>query len=112
MFLFLYSFLFWLIDYSIKNLIEKTNSSDSIPPRKIVKANIKDNGKEVEISGVGNGPVSAMLDALKNHSGMLLDVVTYAENSIGSGSETKAASYFELKDQQGRIVWGVGVDNE
>ncbi|EGG09913.1 uncharacterized protein MELLADRAFT_95298 [Melampsora larici-populina 98AG31] len=100
-----------LIDYSISNSIEKTTSSDPTP-RKIVKANIKDNGVEVTISGVGNGPVSAMLDALKNHSGMLLDVVTYAENSIGSGSETKAASYFELKDQQGRIVWGVGVDND
>lgn len=101
-----------LIDYSISNVTEKSSDPDSAPPRKIVKANIKDNGKEVTVSGVGNGPVSAMLDAMKNHSGMLLDVVTYAENSIGSGSETKAASYFELKDQQGRIVWGVGVDND
>ncbi|KAH9813847.1 hypothetical protein DFH28DRAFT_1096070 [Melampsora americana] len=101
-----------LIDYSIQNVTNETELSSDSTPRKIVKAKIRDHGKEVTISGTGNGPVSAMLNALKNHSGMLLDVVTYAENSIGSGSETKAASYFELKDQQGRIVWGVGVDND
>lgn len=104
-----------LMDYSITSLPAKQPDQPAgaeAATRKIVSARITDNGQEVSISGEGNGPVSAMLDALKTHCNLHLDVVSYFENSIGSGSETKAASYFELQDQRGRIVWGVGIDNE
>ncbi|KAG0152187.1 hypothetical protein CROQUDRAFT_650263 [Cronartium quercuum f. sp. fusiforme G11] len=106
-----------LIDYTITNVSQTSHkpsdhSATSDTLRKRISARIIDDGKELKISGEGNGPVSAMLDALKTHCNSVLDVVSYSENAIGSGSETQAASYFELRDQQGRIVWGVGVDND
>ncbi|CAH7685722.1 2-isopropylmalate synthase [Phakopsora pachyrhizi] len=106
-----------LDEYSISNAPARpqafdpeTAAEDQSQVRKVLMAKILENGKEVQIVGDGNGPVSAMLSALRSHCGLMLDVVSYSEKAIGSGSETKAATYMELKDERGRHVWGVGVD--
>lgn len=72
---------------------------------------ITDKGIEKKISGTGNGPVSSLLNALKS-SGIELDVKELAEHSIGSGADTRAASYIELVNPEGRRIWGVGVDED
>lgn len=95
--------------YSISDA-PATPHSVHAPTRKVLTTTIFDNNRKVQLVGDGNGPVSAMLSALSTHCGRILDVVSYSETAIGTGSETKAASYIELRDERGRNVWGVGID--
>ncbi|KAH9465296.1 hypothetical protein Pst134EA_013186 [Puccinia striiformis f. sp. tritici] len=62
-----------------------------LPLRKLLKASILKDKKPVELSGEGNVPVSAMMNAMRTHCGLMLDVVSYSKKAIGSGSETKAS---------------------
>ncbi|QRW15082.1 2-isopropylmalate synthase [Ceratobasidium sp. AG-Ba] len=67
------------------------------------------------IRGEGNGPLSALLDALRGHLGIDLSVREYSEHSIGEGTSVKAASYIELvkpntNDKATGGFWGVAVD--
>ncbi|TRM58613.1 hypothetical protein BD626DRAFT_550633 [Schizophyllum amplum] len=48
------------------------------------------------IRGDGNGPLSALLDALRKHLDIDLTVREYTEHTIGEGGDAKAASYVEL----------------
>ncbi|CAE6425632.1 unnamed protein product [Rhizoctonia solani] len=70
------------------------------------------------IRGEGNGPLSALLDALRGHLDLDLSVREYSEHSIGEGTSVKAASYVELvkpdTDPNNKTIggyWGVGVDS-
>ncbi|CAE6495541.1 unnamed protein product [Rhizoctonia solani] len=70
------------------------------------------------IRGEGNGPLSALLNALRGHLDLDLSVREYSEHSIGEGTSVKAASYVELvkpdADPNNKMTggyWGVGVDS-
>lgn len=72
------------------------------------------------IRGNGNGPVSALLDALRTHLDLDFVVREYNEHSIGEGTNVRAASYIELvepvnktkTDIAARGWWGVGVESD
>jgi 2-isopropylmalate synthase len=74
-------------------------------------ASIRDRGKEITITGRGNGPIDAFMDALKKHSGIDLKVVDYREHSVGAGSDANAVAYVEMAMTDGRKVFGVGKDS-
>jgi 2-isopropylmalate synthase len=69
---------------------------------------IIDGNTERTINGVGNGPVSSLLDALNKDCDIKLSVREFTEAAIGQGSDTRAASFVELVDSQGNGTWGVG----
>ncbi|PSS31075.1 hypothetical protein PHLCEN_2v2407 [Hermanssonia centrifuga] len=73
------------------------------------------------IRGDGNGPLSALLDALCTHLDIDFTVREYSEHAIGEGSNVKAASYVEIvrggqevKDarKSAESWWGVGADSD
>ena len=72
------------------------------------------------VRGFGNGPLSAILDALKSHLAIDLAIREYSEHSIGEGTAVKAASYVALIDPRNMTKnataasgsWGVGVDSD
>ncbi len=68
------------------------------------------------IRGDGNGPLSALLDAIRVHLAIDLTIRDYTEHAIGEGKEAKAASYVELVpagDRKSRQSWwGVGIDSD
>jgi 2-isopropylmalate synthase len=67
------------------------------------------------IRGDGNGPISALHDALLTYLHIDLSVREYSEHAIGEGHNAKAASYVELVPTTDRksteTFWGVGVDS-
>ena len=66
----------------------------------------------ITITGQGNGPISAFIDAISNKFGILFEVVNYQEHSLGSGSSSKAATYIELSYVNGaneKLATGVVV---
>ncbi|MFI5627149.1 2-isopropylmalate synthase [Nocardioides sp. NPDC051685] len=64
-------------------------------------------GEKRTYKGVGNGPVAAFVDALKE-AGAEIRVLDYAEHALSSGGDAKAAAYVEC-EIAGEIVWGIGI---
>ena len=75
-----------------------------------VNAKVCFNGEVHEISGTGNGPISAMVTALRNHFGLQFKLADFGQNTRSSTSKAEAAAYVELKNSDGKSVFGAGID--
>ena len=69
-------------------------------------------GSRQTITGEGNGPVSAFVDAIStlDHHVRVLD---YAEHALSAGGDALAAAYVECEvgeRENSVVVWGVGMD--
>jgi 2-isopropylmalate synthase len=73
-------------------------------------AHLLRDGAPITISGSGNGPIAAFIDALERHLGLAVDVVDYAEHALSAGHEASAAAFVELTDGARDVRWGVGID--
>ncbi len=71
-------------------------------------ADIIFDGLAQTVTGHGNGPIAAFIDAL---SGLGLDVrvLDYAEHALSSGGDAVAAAYVECAIGE-QVLWGVGID--
>ena len=67
-----------------------------------------DNGKDVPLKAIGNGPVDAFCNALKAH-GVDVRVLDYSEHAMSAGGDARAASYVECEVGD-RALWGAGID--
>ncbi|MEU5853246.1 2-isopropylmalate synthase [Saccharopolyspora shandongensis] len=73
-----------------------------------ITATVVVDGEEQEITGTGNGPVSAFVDALSS-IGYDVRVMDYHEHALTAGDDARAAAYLECAVGD-EIFWGVGVD--
>ena len=72
-----------------------------------VKIRVRRFGKDEELTGFGNGPIDAVVDALK----LGVQFRHFEEHSIGSGSDAKAVAFIEVADPAGAgDIFGVGID--
>ncbi|RHC35626.1 2-isopropylmalate synthase [Bifidobacterium bifidum] len=87
----------------------------------VLKAHVLDRGVNVgvdepherEVSGIGNGPIAAFLNAVSN-LGIEASVMDYVEHTMSVGTDAMAASYVECQvgeDAETQIIWGVGIDS-
>ena len=86
----------------------------------VLKARLLDRGVNVgadepverEVSGIGNGPIAAFLNAVSNF-GVDASIMDYVEHTMSVGTDAMAASYVECQigeEEDTQIVWGVGID--
>ena len=75
-----------------------------------VDAEIRMNGKSNRLSGMGNGPISAFVDALEQEGYKDFQLLDYRQHSIGGGSKTKAAAYIQIKNCDGSVSYGCGIN--
>ena len=73
-------------------------------------ADIRMNGKSNRLSGIGNGPISAFVDALEQKGYKDFQLLDYRQHSIGGGSKTKAAAYIQIKNDDGSVSFGCGIN--
>ncbi|RPB23018.1 2-isopropylmalate synthase [Terfezia boudieri ATCC MYA-4762] len=102
-----------LVDYEVstdRSMSPVGLGKQSANSRKTFVGIIEIDGRERSIKGTGNGPISSLANALKT-IGMDLDVKDYKEHAIGSGTETKAATFIECL-AGGQTVWGVGIHED
>jgi 2-isopropylmalate synthase len=66
------------------------------------------NGERRTLTGSGDGAISAFVDALD----VPVRVMDYHEHAIGTGTDTKAASYVELRVGDSATGFGVGIDRD
>jgi 2-isopropylmalate synthase len=78
--------------------------------RTSITAQLVIDGQHHTIIGEGNGPIDAFVRALRSGLNTTIDVLDYAEHAIGQGSDTEAVAYVETKDDDGEVMWGVGLD--
>jgi 2-isopropylmalate synthase len=74
-----------------------------------VRARLAAAGETTAISGEGNGPISALVHALRRDLATEVDVLDYAEHALGAGEEATAVAYVEVRSH-GEVRWGVGMD--
>lgn len=67
------------------------------------------NNNEVQMDGIGNGPIDSFINALASQN-IKLKVSDYNQSAISSGSDAKAAAYIEL-ESNGKSSWGVGINS-
>ncbi|MCR5124496.1 MAG: 2-isopropylmalate synthase [Treponema sp.] len=69
---------------------------------------VKYNGEQITISGKGNGPLDAFVEALGETSVPKFNISDFHEHSLGQGSNTCAVAYVEITTEDGKKFWGVG----
>ncbi len=80
--------------------------------------NVYVDGELHELSGEGNGPIAAFVDAINGvaRSGGRFDVrvLDYAEHALSAGGDAIAAAYVECAvtgaSGETEVVWGIGLD--
>ncbi|MEU2163184.1 2-isopropylmalate synthase [Streptomyces chengbuensis] len=79
-----------------------TDGTDTLTVEAVV------DGADTVLTGSGNGPISAFVDAL-NAIGVDARVLDYQEHTMSEGASAQAASYIECAID-GKVLWGIGID--
>ena len=91
------------------NTFSETQDSEQIST---VSAVITDNGKEVTISGTGNGLLDAFVTAFKEYTGTDFEIKDYSEHAMKSGSDSAAITFIEIRNKEdGKVYVGAGVSS-
>jgi 2-isopropylmalate synthase len=75
------------------------------------RATVAHNGRRLDLTGEGNGPIAAFVSALAAAGGPKVEVTAYREHSLGSGAEANAIAYILVKSETGKKAWGAAVDS-
>jgi 2-isopropylmalate synthase len=76
-----------------------------------VTAQLLVDGQHRTVRGEGNGPIDALVGALKADLGIVLEVKDYSEHALTEGSGASAVAYVECAGPDGTTWWGVGRDS-
>ncbi len=74
------------------------------------QAKLLRDGKLVEFSGEGNGPLAALVHGFGKAGVPRFEIANYSEHALGAGEEASAIAYIQIKHPDGRSRWGAGVD--
>lgn len=78
-----------------------------------VDAEIIVNGERKFFTGRGNGRIDAIRDVFRKNTGAnVYHFVTYEEHALEGDSNSRAAAYVAISDEEGNIYWGVGIHND
>jgi len=74
------------------------------------RAKLLRDGKPVEFSGEGNGPLAALVHGFEKAGVPRFEILNYSEHALGAGEEASAIAYIQIKQGTGPARWGAGVD--
>lgn len=104
----------WLNTHSPLHILEinerhlDSERGSDAPEQVALIASIEWEGKKQVISGNGNGPLDAFVNALRQTPAPKFNITSFNEHSIGKGSDTKALAYVLITTEDGKEIWGVG----
>jgi 2-isopropylmalate synthase len=79
--------------------------------RTTVVAQLLVDGQHRTVSGEGNGPIDALVTALRTELGAQFEVKDYSQHALTAGSGASAVAYVEAEEPDGTTWWGVGMDS-
>ncbi|HWA12592.1 MAG TPA: 2-isopropylmalate synthase [Burkholderiales bacterium] len=74
-----------------------------------VSARLKLDGREIAITGKGNGPVDAFVQALCAGCGIDVHVMNYHEHAVGAGEDAMAVAYVQIRLGREQSLYGAGM---
>lgn len=74
------------------------------------QAKLLRDGRVVEISGEGNGPLAALVHGFGQAGGPRFEIANYSEHALSAGEEASAIAYIQIRHPDGKTRWGAGVD--
>ncbi len=92
-----------VIDYE---LIHQTTERGQVQ----CKASILLHGQRRDVEGLGNGPINAFVHAMEGIGLKDFKVTDYRSHAVRGGSDASAAAYVQVRHDDGRLLWGAGVD--
>jgi len=75
-------------------------------------ATVMREGKTRELTGSGNGLLSAAVNAITPWLGTPFVIKDYHEHTLGARSDSRSVAYIRCLYQDGSSRWGVGIDND
>ena len=78
-----------------------------------VTATIRHNDEDIVVSAIGNGPISAFVDAMRANFDLSFRLADFGQNTRSATSKAEAAAYVELTvetDAGQQSIYGVGID--
>ena len=75
----------------------------------VAEATIHQNDNNRKITGVGNGRLDAVSNAIKHYFGISYELAFYEEHSLTKGSSSRAVAYVGVICNK-KKYWGVGID--
>src|SRR5690625_4556488 len=73
-----------------------------------IEVELEHKGETTLLSGTGNGAIAAFVDALD----LDITIMDYTEHAIGTGTNTRAASYVEMRVGDSPTGFGVGIHKD
>ena len=74
------------------------------------RAKLARDGKPMEFSGEGNGPLAALVHGFSTVGVPRFEIANYSEHALSSGEGAAAIAYIQIKTADGKARWGAGVD--
>ncbi|NEW36355.1 2-isopropylmalate synthase [Nocardia cyriacigeorgica] len=91
----------------LERIKQKVTASETDGGTDTITATVKVDGVEQEVTGTGNGPLAAFVDAIAT-VGYDVRVLDYSEHAMSAGDDAQAAAYVECAIGD-KVVWGVGI---
>ncbi|WP_280471683.1 2-isopropylmalate synthase [Nocardia cyriacigeorgica] len=91
----------------LERIKQKVTAAETDGGTDTITATVKVDGVEQEITGTGNGPLAAFVDAIAT-VGFDVQVLDYSEHAMSAGDDAQAAAYVECAIGD-KTVWGVGI---
>ena len=85
------------------------HTSSVVDAKDALTVELRLDGRERQIEGTGNWPISAFCDALNSVGPPPIRVLDYGEHALSAGSDAQVAAYVEC-EIDGQTLWGVGID--
>lgn len=83
---------------------------DRDTPDVTCEAELLHHGQPLTLRGTGNGPLAALVHALRHANIAQFDIHEFSEHSLGTGAEARAVAYIEIEGVSGRRLYGAGED--
>ncbi len=90
-------------------LEHNSQPDDMNPDMRELTAVIKFHGQRIEISGRGNGPIAAYVDAINRIFDVDFRVVDYHQHATGKGHDAQSASYVEIQGDKSVTRYGAAL---
>jgi 2-isopropylmalate synthase len=103
--------MFWR-EYVERNSPWQLKSFETESKNGVVKCRAKllRDGRPVEFSGEGNGPLAALVHGFTTAGVPRFEITNYSEHALSSGETAAAIAYIQIKTADGKTRWGAGVD--
>ncbi len=94
------------------NVVERYLDNQEKSTTAEIEAELLIHGEAMTLNSVGNGPLDAFCNALREGAEIPFTLGAYHEHALTGGSAASAVSYIMIRNEQGREFWGAGMNTD